>query len=87
MGPEGGGRGGRAPFKGERGWTCCPALPPALPPSLLSLPPSPQEVKHINEVCLGDCCPRGIKGQGRGHLLDHMQREDCWLMYHVLGYE
>ncbi|GAX80751.1 hypothetical protein CEUSTIGMA_g8186.t1 [Chlamydomonas eustigma] len=46
-----------------------------------------KEVKYIFEVRLGDNAPRGQSGQGKDHLLDHLQRSHCWLEYLVQGYE
>ena len=57
---------------------------------LLSFPIAsllPQEIKCIYEVRLGDAAPRGTEGQGKGHLLDNLDRSQCWLEFLVQGNE
>eukprot|EP00955_Chlamydomonas_euryale_P059435 357392-Chlamydomonas_euryale.AAC.7 len=42
-----------------------------------------QRVLRIFDVQLGDCAPRGKKGQSLGHLTADLQRSQCWLEYLV----
>lgn len=42
-----------------------------------------QAVKRIIDVRLAENAPRGRSGQGRGHLVAHLQRHQCWLEFMV----
>ena len=65
------------------GWGCSVHLMKDFRPSS----DGPQEVKCIFDVQLGNNAPRGTSGQGKGHLLGCLKKEQCWLEFLVQGYE